>query len=128
MKIEFYEDPLKRGKPRGEVRFKQLGLYVHEDRRRVAVGFDITPFDERPCIDVFVVNSDGVPAGSMHIVDIMESNFTLTMHLRDEKPTDEYQVTAVLYYATPDTVPEEVDRRSASFDLRIVGRQPSTAG
>jgi len=125
MEIKFFEDPLKRGKPREEVRFNQLGLFVYEDRRRVALGFDITPFQERPCIDVVVTNANGIVAATMHVVDIVENNFSLTIHLRDKETTDQYDVTAVLFYKTPETARQEVDSRTVSFDLRLLGRQES---
>ena len=123
MEIKFFDDPLMRGKPKEEVRINRLGLYVYEDRRRVAVGFDITPFQERPSIDVVVTNSNGLLAASMHIVDIVESNFTLTLHLRDKEPTDQYQLTAALYYATPETDRLDVHKKVAAFDLRMIGEQ-----
>jgi hypothetical protein len=124
MEITFFEDPLKRGKAKEEVRFKQIGLFVYDDRRRVAVGFDITPSQERPSIDIEVVNANGDYAGSMQIVDIVESNFTLTLHLRDQDATDLYQLTALLYFVAPDSERLDVDRRTLAFDVRKTGTQP----
>ena len=46
--INFYDEPPESSRSPEDVRLKSLGLYVHEDGRRVAVGFDITPFQERP--------------------------------------------------------------------------------
>ena len=43
MDIQFFEDPLEAPKSREDVRLKELGLYVYEDGRRVAVGFNLTP-------------------------------------------------------------------------------------
>ena len=65
MDIKFFDDPFEGPKPREEVRIKQLGLYMHEDGRRVAVGFDITPFLERPSIQVTFTNERGEEAGSL---------------------------------------------------------------
>jgi hypothetical protein len=123
MEIRFYEDPMEAPKPREEVRIRQLGLFVYEDRRRVAVGFELTPFLERPSIEVRVSNAQGLPAGSMHIVDTVETNFTLTMHLRDKEPTDTYSVKATLYYASPETGRSDVHTRTAEFDTTRPGAQ-----
>ena len=49
--INFFDDPQKRGNEREDVRLKQLGIYVHDDRRRVAISFNLTPFAERPSIE-----------------------------------------------------------------------------
>jgi len=124
MEIKFYEDPLDSPKkPREEVRIQTLGLYVYPDRRRVAVGFDITPFLENPSIDISVTNANGQPAGSMSIVNTVETNFTLTLHLRDKDPTDTYTLTAVLYYASPDSERMDIQKKTASFDTTRPGEQ-----
>jgi hypothetical protein len=123
MEIRFFEDPLESPKSREDVRIRTLGLYVYEDKRRVAVGFDITPFLENPSIDIQVVNANGLPAGSMSIVNTVETNFTLTLHLRDEEPTDLYMLTAALYYASPDGERVDIQKKTATFDLTRPGEQ-----
>jgi hypothetical protein len=123
MEIKFFEDPLESPKSREDVRIRTLGLYVYEDKRRVAVGFDITPFLENPSIDIQVVNANGLPAGSMSIVNTVETNFTLTLHLRDEEPTDLYMLTAALYYASPDGERVDIQKKTATFDLTRPGEQ-----
>lgn len=123
MELRFYEDPLESPRPREEVRIRRLGLFVYEDRRRVAVGFNLTPFEERPSIEVAVRNANGHPAGSMQIVDAMETNFTLTMHLRDKEPTDSYTLQATLYYATPEQERMDVHTQTAEFDVSQPGTQ-----
>ncbi len=123
MEINFFDDPSKMPKSREDVRVKQLGLYLHEDRRRVSVGFDITPFIERPCIEVTAVNERGERAGSLHVIDTLDANFSLVMHLRDKEPTDTYEITAVLYYATPETDRVNVHTFTRSLDLNKIGEQ-----
>lgn len=102
IEVNFFDDPSKAPRFREDVRFKQLGIYIHEGNRRIAVGFDITPFIERPSIEVTVKNSMGEPAGNLTVIETLDSNFNLTMHLRDKEPTDEYEVSATLYYASMD--------------------------
>jgi len=123
MELRFYEDPLEAPRPKEEVRIRRLGLFVYEDRRRVAVGFDLTPFLERPSIEVAVRNAHGHPAGSMQIVDAVETNFTLTMHLRDKEPTDKYTLQATLYYASPERERLDVHTQTAEFDVRQPGEK-----
>lgn len=123
MQIHFYDDPLETPRSREDVRIKQLGLFVYPDKRRVAVGFDLTPFLERPSIEVTVTNANGRPAGSMTIVETLETNFTLTMHLRDEEPTETYELEAAVYYATPETERVDVHSKRATFDVTHPGQQ-----
>jgi len=118
MHVNFFDES---PKPRQDVRIKNLGLYVYPDRRRIAVGFDITPFLERPSLEVNVTNARGEPAGSLNVIETLESNFSLTMHLRDKEPTDTYDVTVTLYYATPETERVNVHTKTASFDVTKVG-------
>ena len=123
MRIEFFENPLQESHSRGNVRFNQLGLYVFEDRQRIAVGFDITPFRERPSIDVSIVNDTGMEQASLSIIEAMQTNFNLTMHLRESVPDHQYEIQATLYYRTADGDREVVDSTSRLFDLHEVGEQ-----
>jgi hypothetical protein len=83
MDIQFFDNPLETPKSREDVRLKELGLYVYEDGRRVAVGFNLTPFIERPSIEVRVLNARGEKAGWLNVIETLDANFSLTMHLRD---------------------------------------------
>jgi hypothetical protein len=123
MQINFFEDPAKAPKSREDVRLNELGLYVYPDGRRVAVGFNLTPFLEKPCIEVRVVNERGEKAGWLNVIETIETNFSLTMHLRDKEPTTFYEVTAVVYYATPDTDRMDVHSLTRSFDATQEGEQ-----
>ncbi len=102
MDIKFFDNTFELPKAREDVRFKQIGLFVYDDLRRVAVGLELTPFLERPCIDIIVHNSEGVVAGSMVIIETLSPNITLTMHLRDRQPTEMYELTAQIYYDHPE--------------------------
>lgn len=121
--INFYDDPERRGNAREDVRLKQLGLYVYEDGRRVAIGFNLTPFAERPSIDVTATNSAGQIAGSMTVIEALSPNFNLTMHLRDEEPTGVYEIEAVVYYKDEDGTRVDVDRKRGSIDVTAPGEQ-----
>ena len=123
MRIEFFDHPLQESRSRGDVHFNQLGLYVFEDRQRIAVGFDITPFRERPSIDVSIVNDTGMEQASLSIIEAMQTNFNLTMHLRESIPDLQYEIQAILYYRTADGDREVVDSTSRLFDLNEVGEQ-----
>jgi len=119
--INFFDDPEKRGRAPHEVRLRQLGLYIYEDGRRVAIGFNLTPFQERPSIEVTATNGHGQVAGSLTIIEALSPNFNLTMHLRDKVPTDNYDVEVIVYYKSEDGTRMEVDRKRGSIDVTMPG-------
>lgn len=126
MRITFFDDPLKEPDhgPREDVRFRKLGFFVYPDGRRVAMGFDITPFPGRPSIEVTLHNERGEPAGSLSIIEVLETNFSMTLHLRDKEPADIYHVRAVLYYkGEPDEPRLVVHDVNTTFDRTIEGDQ-----
>lgn len=123
MEIKFFEDPLEGPRSREEVRIERLGLFLFEDRRRVQVGMAITPFLERPSIDVRIYNPQGQEVSSLHVIETLDTNFSLTMHLRDKEPAEQYEVNATLYYATPETERENVHQISKTLDATKPGEQ-----
>lgn len=123
MRVQFFEDPLRGPRPREEVRFNQLGLFVHEDGRRMAVGFDITPFLDRPSIQVVVTNESGQEAATFSVIEATQPNFNVTIHLRDDEPSETYTVEAYLYYASPGEPRMVVDRTARTFNASRPGEQ-----
>lgn len=121
MEIQFFDDG--GPKPREEVRIKQLGLYMYEDGRRVAVGFDVTPFLERPSIQVSIRTAAGKEIGSLHVIETLETNFSLTMHLRHLEAPEPLEVTATVYYATPETERVDVHTVTRRLDPSQPGEQ-----
>ncbi len=121
--IHFFDDPQHIRRPREEVRLNQIGLHVHPDGRRVSVGFEITPFQERPSLEVAVRDRQGRVVGTLTVIEALQSSFHLTMHLRDPEPGAVYDVEAIVYYAAPGEARQIVDRRTARFIL-----EPQTPG
>ena len=127
MNIEFFDDSSALPKAREDVRFNQLALYLHPSGlRRVAVGFDITPFRERPSIEIEVRNARGEWAGSLTVIETLDANFHLTLHLRDREPTTHYQLKAILYYGSSqedklvvDTKFTEIDTTQPGIEIRV---------
>ncbi len=123
MRIQFYDDPVGGDYTRDNVRFNQLGLFVYEDGRRIAVGFDITPFQERPSIEISVINSAGIDSAKLSVIEAIEPQFNLTMHLRDSEPINPYTIEAILYYQSLDNERVIVDKIARIFDSTKPGEQ-----
>lgn len=98
--INFFDDTSD-DKPvlREDVRIRELKLELSPEKRRVAVEFDLTPFIERPSLEVYVANGRGEKAGSITVIETLDHKFSLVIHLRDREPTEEYELQAAVYYA-----------------------------
>jgi hypothetical protein len=123
MHVQFYDDLDGGPRSREEVRLNKLGLYVYEDGRRVAVGFDMTPFLERPSLLVTITNVEGEEAASLSVIEAMEPHFNLTVHLRDDARLDPYTVEAIVYYVSKEGKREISHRVVRSFDSSEPGEQ-----
>ena len=123
MDITFFDDPLQEPEPPEEVRLRRLGLFIYPDKRRVAVGFELTRFRERPSLEVTITNEQGEWAGSLNVIEVLSPNFSLTMHLRDKEPADSYQIEVTIYYATPETERRDVSTCRAIFAVVEPGEQ-----
>ena len=123
MDIRFFDDPLEGPHGREDVRIRQIGLFLYPEQRRFMFGVELTPFRERPSIEVLVANGAGEPAGSLHVIETLTTGFSLMIHLRDRATTNPYELTGVLYYAWPDREREEIERRTVTFDMTASGER-----
>jgi hypothetical protein len=123
MRVQFYDDLGGGPRSREEVRLNELGLFVYEDRRRVAVGFDLTPFLERPSILVRVTDANGEEAASLSVIEALQPNFNLTLHLRDDGAGDPYELEAIIYYISEDGERQISDKKVKPFTVTTPGDQ-----
>ena len=123
MRVQFYDNPIREPLPRDKVSFNKIGLYMFEDGRRFSIGFDITPFVERPSIQIFVVDPSGNEVTSMTVVETNQSNFSFTMHLPDDQGQQDLDVTAVLFYVEPDGSRLIVNKNTSKLNPMIIGEQ-----
>ncbi len=84
-------------RPPEEVQVEQLNIYPHPDQRRVMISMVITPFTEKPNLEVQMFNGNGAQVASTSILEIASSKLEPTLHIRGEQ-TDEYLVRVHLYY------------------------------
>lgn len=77
----------------------------YSDGRRVKLHFVITPFLERPNIDVSVTNLLGQEVAALSLIEAMETEHDFTLHLRGPQPQGEYTVHLCLFYSAPTTEP-----------------------
>jgi hypothetical protein len=115
MNVSFFDDPGHAPKAREEVRINRLEARPYADGRRVAVRVELTPFLERPSLDIALTNVRGEPAGSLTVIEALQSELELTLHLRDREPAERYEIRAVLYYGSLDQPHQVVHTVVESF-------------
>ena len=87
--------------PPEEVRIRRLQARPL-GRRRVRMEIDLTPFQMRPDVRVWVTDAQGREVGRMDIVHVMTPHIALTLHLRGPEPQGEYTLTAAVLYPPPE--------------------------
>ena len=98
--------------PPPEVRFREVEVSPHPDQRRVRVRLQLTPFLERPDIDLLVQDAQGGPLASAAIVETNEPSLQLTLHLPEAVPAGLLPLIATVHYADHGLV----DQRETNFE------------
>ena len=117
MDLEFSEG---RGAPRppADVRFVAVTAELYADHRRVKLSFEVTPFLQRPSLEIRLLDPDGGDLGSISVIDVVGPRFSLTAHLRGNLPGEaSIRIVSVLGY---DDLPD-VDRNELTIDLPAAG-------
>lgn len=113
-------DPAEAPLPPDEVSFRKLAAEALRDGRRVRLSLEITPFQERPTIEIKVQDPEGALVATSSIVEIVEPRMNLTMHLRGSPVPGPYTVHAELSYPERDPV----DQTETRFELPGSGADP----
>lgn len=86
-----------------------------EDSRRVRVHLDVTPFLERPNIEVSIANENGEEVTSVTIIESIDAHMAFTMHLRGDQAHGKFTLSASLSY----TELGAVDHRAVVFETTV---------
>lgn len=100
---------------REDVRIEAMRIEVSPEGRRVAVDVMVTPFIERPTIELTLLNGEGAKAGLLTIIETLDRTIQVVMHLRDSETFNPYTLQAVLYYTSVD---EDLKRQKVD-DLHL---------
>jgi len=105
------EDHLQRMTPE-ETRITALTAEPYPDGYRLRVKMEMTPFQQRPHLEVLLTDKNGEEIASTSIVEPMGWKLEFTMHIRGEL-NNPYTLEARLFYpdgpaATPQTVQFDV--------------------
>ena len=111
MDLFFPEDNLDRATP-DETHITSLNVEPYPDGRRLHVNIEMTPFQQRPHLDITITNGDGNEVASANVVEPMTFKIEFTMHIRGELKNP-HTLEARLFY--PDGPSKEP--QTFSFDV-----------
>ena len=110
----FINDPNIVRYPPAEIHLLELRAIPDPDGKRLRVALELTPFQQRPLLDLELIDSAGKKVASASIIEPVGWKLELTLHIRKTGPTNgKYSLSASLSY------PElgEIDRRT--FDVEV---------
>jgi hypothetical protein len=112
----FLNDPNIERHPPAETRLLDLRAEPDKDGKRLRVALDLTPFQQKPYIELSLTDSNGNEAASASIVEPVGWKLELTLHIRKTGTTaGKYTLAASLSY----TELGEVDRRTLIIEVPV---------
>ena len=125
--------------PPAEVRIRELAAKPRRDRARIDVHFALTPFQQRPNIEVAINDSAGRQVSALSIVEAIDPVMDFTMHLREAQTGGQYTLEMLVFYADVEThapanggqtsageilasAKQLVDRRLVEFEVPATGQ------
>jgi len=98
MELNFF-DSSEAPKPRDQVTIEALRATAYPDGWRVRVGVDVTPFQERPSLEIRLHTAAGREVAALSIIETMHRAMEFTIHIRGvNNPTGQYTLSADLYF------------------------------
>lgn len=116
MDFFFPEDHLDRATPE-ETRITSLSAEPYPDGRRLRVNIEMTPFQQRPHLEITLNNGDGDEVASASVVEPITWKIEFTMHIRGEL-LNPYALEAKLFY------PDGPSREPQTFSFDVTPPPP----
>ena len=115
MDLNFVSDPNLAPKPRGDIRIESLVGTLLPDGTRVSVDLHITPFLplDRPNLVIELRATTGRLLTSTHIIETVQDQVHITLHLPREIDENTLTLQTYLYYA------EEKPQASATYNILL---------
>ena len=112
MELNFVE-PEQIPLPPEQVRVLRALAKPHPDRRRVKVSVKLTPFLERPDVELRIVDEAGETVAEASVIECVEADFDLTLHIRHAPTADRARLDVTVLY------PDRALQHSLSLDFTL---------
>ncbi len=113
----FFPDPDVERLPPADTRLHDLRAEAYPDGKRVRVSLELTPFQQKPYLELTLTNSSGEIAATTSIIEPVAWKLELNLHIR--KPAlrvttgGTYKLVVILSF--PDL--GEIDRRDLTIEI-----------
>lgn len=98
----FFTDPDEVPLPPQEVRILLFKVEPNPDGRRVVVHFQLTPFQEKPNIEISINDADNIEVAQLNVVEAIENRMDFTVHLRKDDTAGKYNAEMRVFYSNLD--------------------------
>ncbi len=95
----FFTEPSEAPVPPDEVRIRILEAAPRADGRRIVVRTALTPFQQRPNIEISIRDADEREVSTLSVVEAIDAQMDFTMHLRGPQGGGRYRVAMRVFYA-----------------------------
>ena len=103
----FFENPNDPPVAPEDVKIRSLTAKPYEDGRRVSVEFEITPFEEKPNLEMVVLNEAEEIVATFSVLEAIENKMSFTLHLREANPGGEYLLKMIIFYTDLSSLEDE---------------------
>jgi hypothetical protein len=117
MDFFFAEDGLVRAAP-ADTRITSLSAEAYPDGERVRVNVEMTPFQQRPYLEVTLTDAVGEEVATASVVEPMSWKLEFTMHLRGATATP-FKLEARLFY------PDGPEASPVSTEFEVIPAKPT---
>ena len=95
----FFFDTGESPQPRERVEIVALEALPYPDGSRVHIRVQMTPFLERPNLEIYAQKEDGPIVAEMSVIETMQHILEFTLHIRGvDEVAGDYHLTAELFY------------------------------
>lgn len=100
----FFNDPNDVPLPPDQIEIRELSAKPNPDGSRMLVNFEITPFQERPNIELSLNNQAGKEVASVSVVEAIENRMEFTLHVREPQPYGPGTLSMQVFYTDLSTL------------------------
>jgi hypothetical protein len=103
----FFENPNDPPVAPEDVKIRGLTAEPYKDGRRVSVEFEITPFEEKPNLEMVVINAAEEIVATFSVLEAIENKMSFTLHLREANPGGKYTLKMIIFYTDLSALEDE---------------------
>lgn len=110
----FFVDRGEEPAPPGEVRIRTLEMVPQPDGRRVRVRIEITPFEQKPNLELVMRDRHGELVADFNVIEAIDPKMEFTLHLRAPQTQGSYTARLRVYYSALDDFIQDENAASES--------------